>query len=49
MPVYARHHESFVNNFLEEFIGRSIEDELIPDILLEIIDELEQVNHLTDK
>lgn len=49
MPVYARHHESFANNFLEEFIGRSIEDELIPDILLEIIDELEQVNHLTDE
>ena len=42
MPVSARPNESFANNFLEEFIGRSIEDQLIPDILLEIIGELEQ-------
>lgn len=37
-----RKNDAFANVYVEEFIGRSIEDQLLPDILLEIIGELEQ-------
>lgn len=37
-----RKNEAFANSYIEEFIGRSIEDQFLPDILLELILELEQ-------
>lgn len=37
-----RKNEAFANQYIEDFIGRTIEDQLIPDILLEVIGELDQ-------
>ncbi len=40
--VYVRRNEAFANRFIEDFIGKCIEDQFIPDILLEIISELDR-------
>ncbi len=40
--VYLRQNEAFANHYIDNFIGRCIEDQFIPDILLEIISELDQ-------
>ncbi len=40
--VYVRRNEAFANRFIEDFISKCIEDQLIPDLLLEIIGELDR-------
>jgi hypothetical protein len=35
-----RQNEAFANHYVDDFIGKCIEDQFIPDILLEIIGEL---------
>jgi len=36
--------DGFANQFVEDLIGRSIQDQLIPDILTEVINEIDQEN-----
>ncbi len=40
--VYFRRHEAFANRYIDAFIGKCIEDQFIPDLLLEIIGELDR-------
>jgi len=48
--VYVRQNDAFANRYIEDFIGKCIEDQFIPDILLEIISELDQeVNMIRKK
>ncbi|CAF1539837.1 unnamed protein product, partial [Didymodactylos carnosus] len=42
--VYLRSNEAFANRYIDDFIGKCIEDEYIPDILIELIAELEKDN-----
>lgn len=37
-----RQNDALANQFVEEFIGRSIQDQLIPDILSEVVNEIDQ-------
>ncbi len=47
--VYIRRNEAFANRFIEDFIAKSIEDQLIPDLLLEIIGELDREVNIINK
>ncbi|CAF2077202.1 unnamed protein product [Rotaria magnacalcarata] len=48
--IYIRRNDAFANRFIEDFISKCIEDQFIPDILLEIISELDRENkNKTDK
>ncbi|CAF0980946.1 unnamed protein product [Rotaria sordida] len=42
--IYVRRNDAFANRFIEDFIGKCIEDQFIPDILLEIVSELDREN-----
>lgn len=42
--IYVRRNEAFADRFIEDFIGKCIEDQFIPDLLLEIIGELDREN-----
>ncbi|CAM4763104.1 unnamed protein product [Rotaria magnacalcarata] len=47
--LFVRHNEAFANRYIDDFIGRNIEDKLIPDILLEAITELDAEQKQHDK
>lgn len=40
--LYIRRNEAFANRFIEDFINKTIEDQLIPDLLLEVIGEIDR-------
>ncbi|CAF1082251.1 unnamed protein product, partial [Didymodactylos carnosus] len=43
--IHMRSHEAVSNHYINDFIGKCIEDEYIPDLLMEIISELEKDNY----
>ncbi|CAF4156904.1 unnamed protein product [Rotaria socialis] len=47
--LFVRHNEAFANHYVNDFIGRYIEDKLLPDILLEAITELDAEKKQHDK
>lgn len=46
--IYPKN-EAFANRYIDEFIGQCIEDQFIPDILLEIMGELDREVNITDR
>ena len=40
--MYVRGNEGFANQYVENFIGNSIENQFVPDILLEVLGELDK-------
>lgn len=47
--MFVKQNDAFANRYMDEFIGKYIQDQMIPDILTEVMDELDHEVNIINK